>query len=156
MIDSPTVTIVADTAPRTVDRRYMTLDDIEASTPLGRRVHKLEGLAFSGSQQAVYYRGARDQRISHDQRADLHIAAIASEVQRVLSRGGLSLEIATSMHLILGDCGGYFEADRREDAAAVNGDRRVEAMHASLKRIGAWCESLATAIRERVRGGSGR
>ena len=142
--------IVPDTTVRR--RGPVPLNDREASTPAGRALHQLEGVAFGGSQQAVYYRGDRDRRITHDMRADLHVAAIASTAQRVLSQPSMSrLEIEAAMHLILADAGGYFREDEHEDAAAANGDERVSRMHDGFKRIAGWAERSCVAIRKMAR-----
>lgn len=148
-VSTPLTSIAHDVPTRTNGRRLNV--DVESDTPLGRQLHALEGLAFTGSQQAVYYRSDRDSRLIHDTQADHHVYEIERAALTLLAWPDLTAEVRNIVHGILSDVQGYWRADEAEDAAAVTGDVRVEAMHGGFKRIAGWAEKVCTAIRKAAR-----
>lgn len=122
-------------------------EEIEASTPTGRALHFLEGLAFTGSAAAARYRGDRDQRLTHDEQADLSVDAIAEAAMLLLARTDLDADHRALLGLILTSVQRYRLHDALEDAAASEGDGRVVTMHHAFRRIAAFVERSFASIR---------
>lgn len=139
--------IVPDTEPRR--RGPIPIGDRELSHPLGRALHSLEGVAYSGSQQAIYYRADAEMRRHHDAQADHHIREIARAAETLSESTDATTRLLAAR--IAADVRGYFLADDAEDRAAAEGDARVGRMHNGYKRIAGWCERVCTAIREGAR-----
>lgn len=139
--------IVPDTAPRR--RGPIPIGDRELSHPLGRSMHDLEGVAFSGSQQAVYYRADAEMRQIHDAQADQHVREIARAAETLLQSTDAGTRLLAAQIAV--EVRGYFLADDAEDRAAAEGDARVGRMHHGYKRIAGWCEKVCTVIREGAR-----
>lgn len=121
--------------------------EIEESSPVGRALHFLEGLAFTGAESAVYYRQDRDARLDHDAQADHHVESIASAAALLLDRSDLDADHRTLILMIQTHVQGYRLHDALEDAAAFNGDNRVSVMHTMFRRVAAFVERSCSAIR---------
>lgn len=126
-------------------------ETVETSTSTGRALHALEGVAFTGSAQAVYYRSDRDSRLTHDAQADHHVYEIERAALTLLEWPDLAADVRDIVHGILANVAGYQRADQDEDAAAASGDARVSTMHAGFRWIGSFVERSCVAIREQAR-----